>query len=433
MVAKIKEFLTEINVVNDSLIDKLNSTTSFSTERNEPIRNILFLEAQCTILELKNLLDQLPDEEVSFQTLQPFLEFLKQRWERISNTCLAYPYGYSNSSATQMCLTLAETLAGALSQLHHLSKPEDVVNAGISSYQLLMPTVTTKESLMGTLFTGSDLKLHEFILSDDNKRFIEVKECLSASRGDGILRDTSEVGADKKNRQLSADEERRIGTHSNIANKYYNLMKKEVHLEETGKSVGSYLRRLQKGLIGGGKTEGAHEGATDDGAGHTARLAIAEFGEFFNRLDQKEKDFLLNKIIGFKSLWNSLSAQGQTLGTCVELASKDITYIFTGVFKLMQRHTDIQHTLQLLAYHYQARVDFFLQKENAFTIRNPLTLREIECLQLTAQHKTAKEIARLLHISPRTVGFHLENTFKKLNVANKYQAVTKAIQCGFLD
>ena len=62
-----------------------------------------------------------------------------------------------------------------------------------------------------------------------------------------------------------------------------------------------------------------------------------------------------------------------------------------------------------------------------------LTKREKECLELAAQHKSAYETACELGISERTVGFHIENTLKKLNARNKYQAVEKAIEAGTIN
>jgi DNA-binding CsgD family transcriptional regulator len=48
-----------------------------------------------------------------------------------------------------------------------------------------------------------------------------------------------------------------------------------------------------------------------------------------------------------------------------------------------------------------------------------LTPYELERVRLTAQHKTAKEIARQSQLSTRTIGFHIETAINKLNVCNK--------------
>lgn len=57
--------------------------------------------------------------------------------------------------------------------------------------------------------------------------------------------------------------------------------------------------------------------------------------------------------------------------------------------------------------------------------RSPLSPREAECLRWIAEGKTDVEVGRILHISPRTVRFHINNAKVKLGVATRIQAVTK--------
>ncbi len=56
-------------------------------------------------------------------------------------------------------------------------------------------------------------------------------------------------------------------------------------------------------------------------------------------------------------------------------------------------------------------------------LQEPLTDREFEVLDLTIQEKTNAEIADQLFISVRTVKFHLGNTYKKLGVSNRKEAL----------
>lgn len=62
--------------------------------------------------------------------------------------------------------------------------------------------------------------------------------------------------------------------------------------------------------------------------------------------------------------------------------------------------------------------------------RGPLTARVSECLRWIANGKTDNEVGRILHISPRTVRFHIGNAKTKLGVATRIQAVTKRIGVG---
>ncbi len=59
-----------------------------------------------------------------------------------------------------------------------------------------------------------------------------------------------------------------------------------------------------------------------------------------------------------------------------------------------------------------------------------LTSRETEILKRSAMGKTAADIATILCLSERTVGFHICSCFKKLGVNNKIAAVLCASKAG---
>lgn len=55
-----------------------------------------------------------------------------------------------------------------------------------------------------------------------------------------------------------------------------------------------------------------------------------------------------------------------------------------------------------------------------------LTAREVEVLRWSADGKTASDIAEIIQITERTVGFHINNALLKLGTANKTAGVIKA-------
>ena len=67
-----------------------------------------------------------------------------------------------------------------------------------------------------------------------------------------------------------------------------------------------------------------------------------------------------------------------------------------------------------------------------FTPRADLTAREIEILQHVARGLGNKEIAETIGRSPETVKTHLESIFEKLGARDRANAVTIALQRGFL-
>lgn len=72
-------------------------------------------------------------------------------------------------------------------------------------------------------------------------------------------------------------------------------------------------------------------------------------------------------------------------------------------------------------YHHIKRI--LTLNEINVSVKFPLTKREEQCLQLTAQSWRVERIAKELDISTSTVNFHLQNANKKLGAKNKYQAI----------
>jgi LuxR family transcriptional regulator, quorum-sensing system regulator SolR len=72
---------------------------------------------------------------------------------------------------------------------------------------------------------------------------------------------------------------------------------------------------------------------------------------------------------------------------------------------------------------------FFVTEMN---LKEPLTERELEILRWTADGKTAVDVAELMHITERTVNFHINRCMDKLQVNNKLAATVRAALLGLL-
>jgi LuxR family transcriptional regulator, quorum-sensing system regulator LasR len=64
--------------------------------------------------------------------------------------------------------------------------------------------------------------------------------------------------------------------------------------------------------------------------------------------------------------------------------------------------------------------------------RPRLSARQYEVLAWSAQGKTCWETAVLMQCSEATVHYHLKQVFRKLDVVNKTQAVSRAMAEGIL-
>jgi len=66
-------------------------------------------------------------------------------------------------------------------------------------------------------------------------------------------------------------------------------------------------------------------------------------------------------------------------------------------------------------------------------MRSDLTARELEVLQMLAHGLTNKEIGSALHISGNTVRNHVNSIIEKLEVSDRTEAATTAIQRGIIE
>jgi DNA-binding NarL/FixJ family response regulator len=64
------------------------------------------------------------------------------------------------------------------------------------------------------------------------------------------------------------------------------------------------------------------------------------------------------------------------------------------------------------------------------TVVDPLTLREREVLQLVAEGKTTKDIAELLHLTPKTAEYYRSRVMTKLGTHNTAGLVRYALRSG---
>ncbi|MEQ8483789.1 MAG: LuxR C-terminal-related transcriptional regulator [Pseudomonadales bacterium] len=97
--------------------------------------------------------------------------------------------------------------------------------------------------------------------------------------------------------------------------------------------------------------------------------------------------------------------------------------------QILEQHGDL---LRLAAFRFMDLVYAGRQDEPQEPSATPLSEREIECLTWVALGRTDGEIAALIHRSPTTARFHVENAMGKLGARNRAQAVALACQLGLI-
>jgi len=120
--------------------------------------------------------------------------------------------------------------------------------------------------------------------------------------------------------------------------------------------------------------------------------------------------------------------------------------ILAGACGYLMKDSSIQDLMQgiqaaavgesLISPHIASKV---LQRIRAATVesgtgvgRPELSDRETEVLRLIANGKDNSEIARELHISPKTVKNHISNILMKLQIENRIQAAVYAVRSGLV-
>jgi DNA-binding CsgD family transcriptional regulator len=105
--------------------------------------------------------------------------------------------------------------------------------------------------------------------------------------------------------------------------------------------------------------------------------------------------------------------------------------IFTISGNSIEFNNRTEMILELVAPHFHQVITRISDQQSRNNIP-PLTKREIEVLTWLRQGKSSWDISMILRISERTVVFHIENIKKKLNVVNRLQAVSVAVQQGLI-
>ena len=162
--------------------------------------------------------------------------------------------------------------------------------------------------------------------------------------------------------------------------------------------------------------------------------------------ERTHNNFTLVRVLSMRAVWLARQGQSaaaqQTLLRALHLGRPGgfiHTFVIRGpeMLKLLQAvsprlksETDLGEYIDTIITAFSLPVN--PMPPNLREIKTLLTERELEVLELLAERLSIQEISAQLFISSSTVQQHTHHIYRKLNAANKRQAVARAIELGIL-
>jgi len=186
-----------------------------------------------------------------------------------------------------------------------------------------------------------------------------------------------------------------------------------------------------------------------DAGGPEAVRAVDQLLEEIQELAERtHNNFMLLRVLSLRAVW--LARQGESA------AAKQIlvralrlgrpggfihTFVIRGpeMLELLQAlspqlksEPGLEEYLDSIIAAFSISIDPHPALPKLREIKTLLTERELEVLELLAERLSIQEISARLFISPSTVQQHTHHIYRKLNAANKRQAVARAVEIGIL-
>ncbi|MCL9684846.1 ankyrin repeat domain-containing protein [Legionella maioricensis] len=376
-IRNLPDFIEKIKKIRDSLeqLDPTNNTDA-----------LVKFENQLALDELEECLRAKPEE---FN--KKAAEFLATRWERIGNSSASYTQQPLNK-VNLLCVELANIL----SPLPADPQKYDELKMGEGPYFLLMPSLVVHETLYGVNI--HQLKLHEFILSDDGKLFIPIMACLKRAYESetGEMRHLMmKPGVPLFPPLLTASEIARIAQHSPMVIEYYNLIegynKKRLHDSNLGVELDKLARALRAG--------GMHQGGQDEDSGAAANVGILKFTEFWENYPQEKKKWALEYYTNpsleeaLGRLMRPKDAMYQDTRFCVEIIEGN--FISPIVSKIQREEGELSQLKEQISEQKKAikeamKSTDYTVKVNRNTVKQPQVLPYIFVLDESQQKEIFK-------------------------------------------
>jgi LuxR family maltose regulon positive regulatory protein len=186
----------------------------------------------------------------------------------------------------------------------------------------------------------------------------------------------------------------------------------------------------------------------DTGGSESSRGVDQLLNEIQELAERTHNNFTLIRALSMRAVWlarqgNSAVAQ-QTLLRALRLGRAGgfiHTFLIRGLEMLqllqavspqLKSEPGLEDYLDSIIAAFSLPINPHPEPPSLREIKTLLTERELEVLELLAERLSIKEISARLYISPSTVQQHTHHIYRKLNAANKRQAVVNAIELGIL-
>lgn len=364
----------EVNKSEAELLEKINIThRTIELQIPHLASDLQVLHYLNSKYLLNNLGEILHSERPENQKKECLKQILAQRWMDIKGTKYSYceqPRDLFN----QLCLAVA---------LYISPLPEDLSDCddwqvGQGPYFVLMPTLEACNDIV----LNSNIhqyQLQEFILSEDNKRYIPVYDVLNFYFHSTALKPVHMVFSneqmddpqwDKKDDALTESEHIQLKNHSELTTQILN------NLEILKDPNGSFFNRISEladGLFAGSSHGGS---GTGDNAAPAANEAIIKFFEYWDGLTEDSRKLYLRLVPNltpiFKRLRDPVAIASQGVNYCVGLTGGELRFIARenrnqlqseGISKLQEAVRGILNTLETVIK--QAKYKFNVVQKDA--------------------------------------------------------------------
>jgi hypothetical protein len=302
----------EMNLFVDEIMELSHQLKVFKP--TSTLQSLERFENQLTLNELEACFFSSEPEKLNVN----LIHLLSIRWERVRNSNMCYTRQPTNL-VNQLCLALAKAISPSTIKESEIA----ALAPKTGPYCLLMPSFETSVDIYRENIHS--LGLHEFVLSDNERAFIPVGQCLhQASESDeGQFRHM--VVIDGGYPELTPSEVERISHHSTEASELYQAVAALNKQRLLGNDIGAKLSQLVVALKSGGSHSG-HGSGSELNAGAEANEGIIAFSDYWSALPERHKLAIFTETPELKNILGRLfrpdDVDYQEVSFCVELLAQ---------------------------------------------------------------------------------------------------------------